>query len=237
MLPTYAFCLTLLAVLSSPAMAAPMDTLSSIQCHCLTFYTYSPPATCTLPHSQNLSWNAAQSFAAANKLDITFASQTAVSRVLEVDRPLPTSVLMTLYGGLARGQGRSEVGSRVVCGSWDEVSKKYVDEVPLEVETTTTIADSTRATKSEIKGRKCDGLISEIAGIFVLVLVLYAVGEYVWARYSSMQGKIQLSGNEKDLVAFAEEGAVAAPELNEKSQYCESLDAVEPVQQATVTAS
>ncbi|PVI06577.1 hypothetical protein DM02DRAFT_623100 [Periconia macrospinosa] len=215
MLSTYTFYLTLLAVLSSPAMAAPIDTLSSIQCHCLTFYTYSPPATCTLPHSQNLSWNAAQSFASANKLDITFASQAAVSRVLEVERPLPTSVLMSLYGGLARGSGRSEVGSRVVCGSWDEVTKKYVTEVQ-EVD-----AAASSITKGDFKSRKCDGLISEVVGMLVLFLVLYAVGEYVWARTFPSQGQIQLDGDEKDLLAFAESGAVCTPEVDEKRPTCE----------------
>lgn len=216
MLSTYTFYLTVLAVLSSPAMAAPIDTLSSIQCHCLTFYTYSPPATCTLPHSQNLSWNAAQSFASANKLDITFASQTAVARVLEVERPLPTSVLMSVYGGLARGSRRSEVGSRVVCGSWDEVTKKYVSEVQ-EVD-----AAGSSTTKGDLKSRKCDGLISEVVGMFVLFLVLYAVGEYVWAKAFSSQGQIQLDGDEKDLLAFAEEsGPLYTSEVDEKRLTCE----------------
>lgn len=181
MLPTYAFYLALMAVLSSPVMAAPMDTLSSIQCHCLTFYTYSAPATCALPHSQNLSWDAAQSFASANKLDITFASQMSISRVLEVERPLPTSVLMTLYGGLSRGRsGRSEVGSRVVCGSWDEVTKKYVSGAK-EMEVVRPSSRPSRI-RTKTRARKCDGLISEIVGFFVVFIVLYAALEFVWSR-------------------------------------------------------
>ncbi|KAF1958597.1 hypothetical protein CC80DRAFT_15248 [Byssothecium circinans] len=210
MLPTYAFYLSLVSILASPAMASPIDTLASLQCSCLTFHAYAQPAACTMERSQNLSWPAAQSFASAHHLDITFVSPTTVSRVLEVEQPLPTSVLMSMYG--SRGRARQETGSRIVCGAWDEVKRKYLVE---SVERSKVVGG---------EGRRCDGLVSEIVGILLLMLMVYAVGEYVWSRFVGKPGEIQLQGSEKDLLAFAEAGEISIrqPELNEKSAQTES---------------
>ncbi|KAF2643145.1 hypothetical protein P280DRAFT_467218 [Massarina eburnea CBS 473.64] len=213
LLPTYAFYISLLSIFSH-AMASPVDTLSSIQCNCITFYPYSQPLACTQSHSQNLSWSAAQSFASSHNLDITFTTQMAISRVLEVQQPLPTSVLMRMYGGRGRGRMRQDPGSRIMCGNYDEVKKTYLDEG----------AEHKVAT---FEARQCDGLVSEIVGILLLMLVLYALGDYIRLRFFAKHGPVQLEGAEKCLLARAEAGSISHPELNEKDQQIEATTQTE----------
>lgn len=140
-------------------------TLANLSCDCLTFHTYAHPAPCTIAHSQGLSWCAAQSFASEHNLGIIFASQRTAARVVEAKQPLPTSVLMSAS---LRRTGY-ETGRKVVCGNGNEVQRNY-------------FGGGFGAKGNESKREEATGFASEILGILVLFLVLYAVVDYLRSR-------------------------------------------------------
>jgi hypothetical protein len=149
--------------LVSTAMAAPINPLDNIRCHCITFYAHHLPAACTLLGAQNLDWNTAQKLASTHRLDIEFASQDTITRILEVDRPLPTSVLVSLR----TTKETRHVGTKFICGMDDEVMTTML-EAPIE--------------QANARVAEQEACISGVLAIIVLVVILYAVCEFAWTR-------------------------------------------------------
>jgi hypothetical protein len=75
--------------------------------------------------SHKLDWHTASTFAAEHNLKLHFASQDTVSKILSINRPLPSSMLLSIGEGHALEAQESEwmvqSGNRIVCGFGDEV--------------------------------------------------------------------------------------------------------------------
>jgi hypothetical protein len=149
--------------LISAAMGAPVNPLDNIRCHCITFYAHDLPAACTLLGAQNLDWNTAQKLASTHRLDIEFASQDTIARILEVDRPLPTSVLVSLR----TTKETRHVGTKFICGMDDEVMTTIL-EAPIE--------------QANARVAEQEACISGVLAIIVLGVILYAICEFAWTR-------------------------------------------------------
>ncbi|KAF1945111.1 hypothetical protein EJ02DRAFT_339688 [Clathrospora elynae] len=181
------FCKTSVLVLSlmglATILAAPMQyRLEDIQCRCISFSTSAKPTLCTYLESHGLDWQTAYTLATENGLRIQFASQTTISKFLSISKPLPSSVLRSLGQGEALPLTSTELmqsQNKMVCGLGDEVKYMSSRETSLEPEL------------------HCVGIF--IAS-FMILLVFYVVGEYVWTRYMT-EGSIKLEGDEKTLTA------------------------------------
>lgn len=128
----------------------------------MTFYDSGEPAPCDLPGSQNLDWQAAQSLASIYNLGISFASPQTMSKVLEVERPLSTNVLMSKL----EYDGKKLAGNIMMCGEENEARTKYMND---------NIGE-------QLEGPEYDGYVSNVIGVLFLFIILYAIGEYVWPR-------------------------------------------------------
>ena len=161
----YASYLYFLNILTILAMAAPIDKLNTLRCHCMTFYTHSAPAACTLAGAHNLDWHTAQGLASLHNLDVEFASQESATKVLQVASPLSTSVLMGMQ--TFQEPERVRVGTKMVCGVGDEVSRMFVQ-----------TPDERMGASIEAQ----DARVSGVLAVLVLGVVLYAIAECLWER-------------------------------------------------------
>lgn len=143
-------------------MYAPIDNVySELRCHCITFYSASETAPCALTDSQYLDWEDAQTLASAYDLRIKFASSSTVSKVLEVEQPLPTGVLKSM----TRVDDRSSTGRMMVCGFGDEVNQKYMS-----------------GSDGSLEVNGYDLFASKVVAVLLLIIILYAAGEFVWMK-------------------------------------------------------
>ncbi|KAH7078515.1 hypothetical protein FB567DRAFT_137441 [Paraphoma chrysanthemicola] len=186
----------LLALLSATAtLAAPMDTrLEDIQCRCLSYSTDAKPTLCTYMESHNLDWHTASSLASDYDLKIQFASENTITRVLAINRPLPSSVLQSVSVGQVEPVEFSDSvqrENRIVCGLGDEVKHMGNHDRTLEPE--------------------CH-YIGYMGAAFMSLIVLYLLAEYIWSRFA--RGSIKLEGAEKALMAEPE-GTVAQDQHEE----------------------
>ncbi|RYN74753.1 hypothetical protein AA0119_g12658 [Alternaria tenuissima] len=176
--------LSLTTVLAAP-MEVPVDhRLEDIQCRSLSFSTNAKPTVCTYLESHGLDWNTAYSLASDYDLKIQFASQSTISKVLSIPKSLPRSMLQSLSNGAARPPNPTDLiksQNKIVCGLGDGVKRMGSDDSNLGPE------------------YHC---VSVVVTAFMLFLILYLVGLYVWTRrFGSQQGNIQLESDEKVLTS------------------------------------
>lgn len=157
----------LLSIGFTSVLAAPMryTRLEDLQCRCLTFSTSAAPTLCTYQELLTLDWETAYSLASANRLKIQFASEKTTTKVLSLPRPVPTTILETLQEGEARPLDPSKKvqhENRIICGFGGEVE--------------------------HVNGRPSKSLTPEIhyvgtvLGLFMLLMIIYLIGEYVWTE-------------------------------------------------------
>ncbi|RMZ72943.1 hypothetical protein GMOD_00009728 [Pyrenophora seminiperda CCB06] len=148
------------------AIATPTKSLrfEDIECRCLSFSTSAAPTLCTYQEGVSLDWNTAYSLATNNDLKIQFASKAAVHQVLSIPMHLPTSVLQIVQEGEARPLDPSnhiQNENRIICGFGNEAERVGSDD---------------RDLIPEIH------YIGAVLGIFMLLLILYLIAEYIWMR-------------------------------------------------------
>jgi hypothetical protein len=166
---------TLITVISaSTTLAALMDhRLEDIQCRCLSVSTDAKPTVCTYMEFQKLDWYTASSFASDHNLKLHFASQDTITKVLSINRPLPTSVLETIGEAdvaEVNESGWMQSGNKIVCGFGDEVEHLGMDNKSLEPEDVHFVS-------------------YVVAGMMVLI-GFYVFAAYVWARYVILLDKV-----------------------------------------------
>ncbi|CAO2657631.1 Nn.00g037570.m01.CDS01 [Neocucurbitaria sp. VM-36] len=187
--------LLLSLVAFTTVFAAPMEyRLEDIQCRCLSFSTSAKPTLCTYLESHGLDWDTAYSLASDNELKIQFASQSTISKVLEIRKPLPSNVLSTLSNVEAAPLDVTSLlqsENKIVCGLGDEV--KHMGSYDMDLSS------------------ECHYVGLAIAA-FILFLVTYLIGERIWTRcFRSQEGIIKLEGDEKALTAGVDHIDCIAP--------------------------
>jgi hypothetical protein len=157
-----------LLLLTSTSFAHPTHhtpRLEDLQCRCLSLTTDSTkPTLCTYMEAMHrLDFYTASAFASEHNLKLHLASQDTVTKVLEINRPLPTEVLESI-SEVPEVEGawvQSEM--RIVCGFGGEVERmgrEEGDEVDVE-----------------------EGIVGVVVmGCMVLVGV-YVFIAWAWARY------------------------------------------------------
>ncbi|EOA81629.1 uncharacterized protein SETTUDRAFT_99171 [Exserohilum turcica Et28A] len=180
------------------AIPTKQPELDDIQCRCLTFSTSAAPTHCIYQELLTLDWDTAYSLALANDLKIQFASDKTISKVLSIPRPLPTSVLEAVQEGETlpldpSKKLRSE--NRLICGFGDEVEH---------------VGDG-RGLKPEIH------YVGTVLGLFMLLFIIYLIGEYIWTTTLARTRGIRLEGDEKALTA--EYQALSPSASPTKSEY------------------
>ncbi|KAF1934026.1 uncharacterized protein M421DRAFT_110822 [Didymella exigua CBS 183.55] len=179
---TLAAILTVGIVLAAPALDQWNEEpqLEDIQCRCLTFRANEQPTTCNFFESEGFGWRSAQILASQYDIKVQFASKRTISKVLAIPAPLPSDVLRTTSTGDAQSASRDESVSqnKIVCGFEREV-RHMTHRHQIEPHT---------------------HFIGQVIAWLVLMMVLYAAGEYLWTRYTSRR-PIKLTGEEKPLQA------------------------------------
>lgn len=147
------------------ATAASVNIMSNLKCYCLTFHPSQGPTPCKIAESQGLDWDKAQAFASKNRLKLHFASESTVSRILDSDVPLPTTVLRMASGAPSFLDDKQfeKVTTRVVCGIDDEVRQWWLK-------------------KSELSGKTSDWFVLQVVLALILFIGLYMAGEAIWMR-------------------------------------------------------
>ncbi|CAN9255018.1 unnamed protein product [Alternaria alternata] len=171
---------SLASVIAAPTK---QPRLEDLQCRCLTFSTSAAPTLCSYQELLTLDWDTAYSLATVNDLKIQFASKKAMTKVLALPKPVPTSILLSVHEGQVRPLDpakKVQNENRIVCGFGDEVEHVGDHEKSLEVEV---------------------HYVGTVLGLFMLLLIIYLVGDYLWTRYISRVGSIKLEGDEKTLTA------------------------------------
>ncbi|EDU50308.1 hypothetical protein PtrSN002B_000024 [Pyrenophora tritici-repentis] len=181
------------------AFATPTKSLrlEDLQCRCLSFSTSAAPTLCTYQELVSLDWDAAYLLATTNDLKIQFASEAAVHQVLSIPRHLPTSVLQTVQEGEARPldpSNRIQNENRIICGFGDEIE---------------VVGNDDRDSVPEIH------YIGAVLGIFMSLLIIYLIAEFIWIRFVTRTGSIKLEGDEKTLVADCESTPLIVTLLNQ----------------------
>lgn len=198
---------------AATALAAPMDhRLEDIQCRCLSFATDAKPTVCTYMGAHQLDWHTANSLAADYDLKINFASESTITKVLSINRPLPSSVLQSASEGEVVPMDSEELmqkENRIVCGFGDEVKR---------------MGDQDRSMEPECH------FVGYVAAMFMLFMAVYVLAEYMYSRYVIPRpqleartdmlprffshGSIKLDGNEKALMAEYD----ASPDAEEQHE-------------------
>jgi len=156
-----------IALLSAfTTLAAPIDyRLEDIQCRCLSFTTDAKPTVCTYMGAHQLDWNTANSLASDYDLKINFASQSTITKVLSIHRPLPSSVLQSISEGEVMSVDSKDLmqkENKIVCGFGDEVRQ---------------MGDEDRSLEPECH------FVGYVGAAFMALIVFYVLAEYVWSRY------------------------------------------------------
>lgn len=155
-----------LVALTAAVFAAPTEhRLEDIQCRCLSFSTSAKPTLCTYLESHGLDWTTAYSLASDNSLKIQFASQSTITKVLEMRRPLPRSVLHAIGNGAAvhlPATNLMHTENKIVCGFGDEATHTGSQDMDLAPES---------------------HYVGAILAAFMLFLLAYLVVDYAWTKY------------------------------------------------------
>jgi hypothetical protein len=112
--------------------------LEDLQCRCLSISTESTrPTLCThMEAMHHLDFYTASTFASEHNLRLHFASQDTVTKVLAINRPLPTEVLESLSDVPEVELAWVQSEMRIVCGFNGEVERfgreEYDSEVQIE---------------------------------------------------------------------------------------------------------
>jgi hypothetical protein len=115
--------------------------------------------------AHRLDWDTANTLASDYDLKINFASQSTITKVLFIRKPLPSSMLQSISEGEvlpidARDLVQTE--NKIVCGFGEELRHLGESEGGLETE--------------------CH-FVGWVMGAFMVLLALYVLAEYVWSRY------------------------------------------------------
>jgi hypothetical protein len=138
--------------------------LEDIQCRCLSFSLNSQPILCNYLEPHVLDWQTASNLASRSDLKIHFISELTVTRVLSIPRPLPSSILQSL----------SEEGS--------EPSLDPTEMVQNENKIICRLSDGAKHISSQDQSVEPGHYVGVVLGVFMLLLLLYVVGEYLWTR-------------------------------------------------------
>lgn len=226
------------------AKASPVDSMASLKCSCYTFTPAQIPRTCSIPDSQNLSWESARELASAYRIPMSFDSEMVVSRILESVQPLPTSVLSGISEQpLAAREEVATVESkdRIICDIVEDVQpqeiveQEDIIEQPEIVEQREPI-ERQETMKTDPDEREIAWLVLQICATALLFMYLYAHLERAWLRsvlipipslrfivnhwsryrrrYILRAGSIRLAGEEAQLTAKSEEDFDASLDLD-----------------------
>ena len=155
------FLTSLTSVLAAPTKQLRLEDL---QCRCLTFSTSAAPTLCSYQELLTLDWDTAHSLATVNNLKMQFASRQAMTKVLTIAKPLPSSILQSIHEGQALPLDPAEKvqnENKIVCGFGDEVQHVGIRDKSVEVEV---------------------HYVGTVLGLFMLLLICYLVGEYLWIK-------------------------------------------------------
>lgn len=200
------FVLSLPALLVPQISASPVDPLKDIRCHCLTFVPLTGPIPCTVPGSQDLSWQEAYKLAEEKELKLAFADDVTISNVLLIDSPLPASVLLTIANGDAtamESEAMNEESSTIVCGFGDEVRRDWMRGMEDE--------------RLQPEDQPC--YVGVVLASLLLLIIAYSVGEYVWTRRYFREGQIRLDGDEKSLTIDSVEPETMNPQAHMPNDF------------------
>lgn len=188
----------------TPAREVIQYRVEDIRCHCLSFSTSAKPSLCTYLDAHILNWDTAYSFASSYDLNLQFASEETISKILTIRNPLPDSMLQSLARGEVKAPESSALlqsENKIICGLGDEVKRMGSEDLAsiLEVE--------------------CHYIGAAIAFCMLFVGVYLAVRS-AWIRYvhdfhciettilttshrlfGLPEGTIKLEGDEKSLLA------------------------------------
>jgi hypothetical protein len=140
--------------------------LEDIQCRCLSFSTSATPTPCSYQELLSLDWDTAYSLATTNDFKIQFASEATRKRLLAIPKPLPLSILHSIHEGEALPldpAGKVQNENRIICGFGNEVDRVGRD-------------GSGKGLVDEVH------YVGTVLGYFMLFLIVYVVGEWVWTR-------------------------------------------------------
>ncbi|KAH8698105.1 hypothetical protein GQ44DRAFT_733396 [Phaeosphaeriaceae sp. PMI808] len=162
---------------ASSTLAAPMDPrIEDIQCRCLSFSTDAKPTLCTYLDSHNFDWHTASALASDYDLKLHFASESTITKVLSIHRPLPSSMLQSIHEGEVMPMDPEHLIQRenqFVCGFGDEI--KHM---------------GSRDSDGSLDPEECH-FVGYVIGAFMILLSIYVAAEYVWSRFFA-EGAIQL---------------------------------------------
>jgi hypothetical protein len=99
-------------------------------------------------------------------MKIQFATEDTVTRVLEVDAALPTSVLLSMGDEKPLPLNRAgslESVEKIVCGIEDEVRQRWIVE-------------------KKMPGSESDWFAPKVVVSLILLIILYEVVEKAWTR-------------------------------------------------------
>jgi hypothetical protein len=109
-------------------------------------------------------------------MKIQFATQNTITRVLEVETPLPTTVLLSMSNEkplLLDHAGARESVQKIVCGVNDEVQQRWLD-------------------MSESDGSGSDWFVLQVIVSLILLIVMYEVVEVAWTWLVLLESSIVL---------------------------------------------
>lgn len=150
------------------AFATPMTEhrkhrLEDIQCRCLTFRANERPSPCNFFDSKGFGWRSAQILASQYDIQVQFASKDTIAEVLSIPTPLPNDILQTVSNSdaLSASSQSDTSHNKIVCGFGKEV-RRMSNHQELEEES---------------------HFVGQVIAWLMLLIIIYAAGEYVWIRY------------------------------------------------------
>jgi hypothetical protein len=139
--------------------------LEDIQCRCLSFSPSSQPILCNYLEPHVLDWQTASRLASESDLKIHFSSELTVTQVLSIPSPLPSNILQSLS---------EEVG---------EPSLDPTEMVQNENKIICGLSDGAKHISNQDQSAEPDvHYLGVVLGVFMLLLMFYVVGEYLWTR-------------------------------------------------------
>jgi hypothetical protein len=115
--------------------------------------------------SYRLDLHTASSFAKDHDLKIRFASEDTITKVMAINRPLPSNVLQAIEEGEVmpvKEIGLRQRENKIVCGFRNEVKH---------------LGDEDRSMEPECH------FVGYFVGAFMAIVALYLLAEYMWSRY------------------------------------------------------
>lgn len=154
-----AFC----SAFAAPATERREHHIEDIQCRCLTYRANEGLTPCNFFESKGFGWRSAQTIASQFDIKVQFASKSTISKVLAISTPLPNEVLQAISIGDAESASREATTSqnKIICGFGKEV----------------------RHMTQHLQDYRSEGhFIGQVIAWLMLLIVLYAAGEYIWTR-------------------------------------------------------